>query len=430
MLEHNGQMVTGNGFVVDDFTDRAMDFIEESGDEPFFVYLCYNTPHSPMQVPDRWWNKFKDLELPADHPPAPGDKLDHARAAFAMCENIDWNVGRIMDKLDALEIADNTIVIYFSDNGPNGARWNGGMRGRKGSTDEGGVRSPFSLRWPAKVKAGTEVAQLCTVMDMLPTLAEVSGVKLTGGKPLDGMSFAPLLWGDDDNWPERTIVNHWKTRTSVRTPQYRLDYEGNLYDMLADPGQTTAINDKEPKVAAELAQVVADFQAEMLTDYGPDFDDRPFVVGHPDEKITQVPARDGKGHGNIKRSNRWPNDSFLTNWTSVEDSITWDCEVGQTGTYAVELFYTCPPADVGSTVELSFNGDSMRAKIVEAHDPPLRGMEHDRFVRGESYVKDFKRVTLGQIHLEAGKGTLALKAIDMPGAQVMDFRLMLLSRVE
>ncbi|MDA8527182.1 arylsulfatase [Opitutaceae bacterium] len=430
MLEHNGQMVTGNGFVIDDFTDRAMDFIEESGDEPFFVYLPYNTPHSPMQVPDRWWNKFKDLELPADHPPSRGDQLDHTRAAFAMCENIDWNVGRIMDKLDALEIADNTIVIYFSDNGPNGTRWNGGMRGRKGSTDEGGVRSPFSLRWPAKVKTGTEVAQLCTVMDMLPTLAEVSGVKLAGGKPLDGMSFAPLLWGDDDHWPERTIVNHWKTRTSARTPQYRLDYEGNLYDMLADPGQTTAINDKEPKVAAELAQVVEDFRAEMLTNYGPEFDDRPFVVGHPDEKITQVPARDGKGHGNIKRSNRWPNDSFLTNWTSVDDSITWDCEVGQTGTYAVELFYTCPPADVGSTVELSFRGDAITAKIVEAHDPPLRGMEHDRFVRGESYVKDFKRITLGQIHLEAGKGTLALKAIDMPGAQVMDFRLMLLSRVD
>ena len=98
MLERNGQMVTGNGFIIDDFTERAMDYIEQHQDEPFFVYLPYNTPHSPMQVPDRWWNKFKDLELPPDHPKLQPKYLQHTRAAFAMCENIDWNVGRLLAK--------------------------------------------------------------------------------------------------------------------------------------------------------------------------------------------------------------------------------------------------------------------------------------------------------------------------------------------
>ncbi len=98
------------------------------------------------------------------------------RAALAMCENIDWNVGRVLAKLDELKLADNTIVLYFSDNGPNSWRWNGGMKGRKGSTDEGGVRSPLLIRWPGHIKPGTKIAQIAGAIDLLPTLAELAGV--------------------------------------------------------------------------------------------------------------------------------------------------------------------------------------------------------------------------------------------------------------
>ena len=205
MLEHNNQLVKGKGFVVDDFTERAMEYIEKHRDEPFFVYLPYNTPHSPMQVPDRWWNKFKDMKLPPDHPKVSAKYLEHTRAAFAMCENIDWNVGRLLTKLDELKLADNTIVLYFCDNGPNGNRFNGGMRGRKGSTDEGGVRSPLFVRWPARIKAGTKVPQISSVMDLLPTLADMAGVKVSGTKPLDGISVAPLLLGTAEHWENRTL---------------------------------------------------------------------------------------------------------------------------------------------------------------------------------------------------------------------------------
>ncbi|MEM1227445.1 MAG: arylsulfatase [Planctomycetota bacterium] len=430
MLEHNGQLVQGDGFLVDDLTNQAMEFVEKHSDEPFFVYLPYNTPHSPMQVPDRWWNKFKDLELEQDHPKQPSEKPGHTRAALAMCENIDWNVGRLLDKLDELMLADNTVVLYFCDNGPNGWRWNGGMRGRKGSTDEGGVRSPLFVRWPAKISAGTIVPQICTAMDLLPTLAEMAGVEITGTKPLDGMSLVPLLDDRRDDWQDRTLVSHWRGKISVRTQQHRLDHQGQLYDMAIDPGQTTEINARNPELVVELTKVAKDYRDEMLTHYGKKFDHRPFVIGHPDSRLTQVPARDGTGHGNIERSNRWPNDSFFRNWTSVDDSITWSCEVGETGTYQVEVFYTCPEADVGSTVELSFQDDVLVGMITEAHDPPLTGMEHDRFERMESYVKDFKRMTLGRMHLRKGQGTLTLRATEIPGTQVMDFRLLLLTRIE
>ncbi|MBT4612419.1 MAG: sulfatase-like hydrolase/transferase, partial [Gemmatimonadetes bacterium] len=150
-------LVRGKGFIIDDLTDHAISFIQQNKDKPFLCYLPLNTPHSPMQVPDKFYKKFEDVELKLLHRDVKKENLPFTRAALAMCENIDWNVGRVLKKLDELKLADNTIVIYFSDNGPNSFRWNGGMKGRKGSTDEGGVRVPMLVRWPGQIKPGTKV---------------------------------------------------------------------------------------------------------------------------------------------------------------------------------------------------------------------------------------------------------------------------------
>ena len=155
-LEHNGQIVKGEGFCINDFTNKAITFIDNSIKEgkPFFAYVPYNTPHSPMQVPDKWWDKFKDKEIKLHNRDPRRENMPHLRCALAMCENIDWNVGRILKKIEDLGITNDTIVVFFHDNGPNGVRWNGGMKGRKGSTDEGGVRSPLLIRWPGHIPKG------------------------------------------------------------------------------------------------------------------------------------------------------------------------------------------------------------------------------------------------------------------------------------
>ncbi|HJZ53688.1 MAG TPA: arylsulfatase, partial [Gemmataceae bacterium] len=225
-LDHNGKPVTGNGYIADDLTDHATAFIEANKQRPFFCYLAFNTPHSPMQVPDRFYDKFKDVELKLRADAAQKEDIGHTRAALAMCENIDWNVGRVLAKLDALKLAGDTVVLYFSDNGPNGWRWNGGMKGRKGSTDEGGVRSPQLVRWPGHIKPGTKVSPIAGAIDLLPTLAELCGVKRVGEKPLDGTSLAPLLLGKAAQWPDRMIFSHWNGKVSVRTQRYRLDEAG------------------------------------------------------------------------------------------------------------------------------------------------------------------------------------------------------------
>ncbi|HTN05003.1 MAG TPA: N-acetylgalactosamine 6-sulfate sulfatase, partial [Planctomycetaceae bacterium] len=208
---------------------------------------------------------------------------------------------------------------------------------------------------------------------------------------------------------------------SVRTQQYRLDAAGRLYDMLADPGQQTDISKQQPDVAARLAAAVKDWEGTVLAEMVRE--ERPFTVGYHEFPVTQLPARDGIPHGGVERSGKAPNCSFFTNWTTTEGRITWIVDVHTAGAYEVVVDYACPAVDVGSTIELSCGPHRLQSRISEAHDPPLRGQEHDRASRGsESYVKDFQPLTLGELQLDRGPGTLTLRATDIPGKNVMEVR--------
>ena len=425
MLEHNGEMVQGEGFLVDDLTNHGLEFMEQNREKPFLLYLPYNTPHSPMQVPDRWFEKFENMELQM-HAENPGDEDQvFTRAALAMCENIDWNVGRVIHKLEELGLEENTIVVYFNDNGPNSWRWNGNMRGRKGSTDEGGVRTPLFVKWPAKIRKGLVIDQLASVIDLLPTLSSLAGLELRIPKPLDGISLTPLLLDENPQWKERYIFNQWKENISVRSQKYRLDREGRLYDIENDRGQKVDVSEKFPDILKAHMQAKARFMDEVAAEL-PVEDLRPFPIGYPEAVFTQLPARDGIAHGQIRRSSPYPNCSFFTNWISPDDSITWDVEVLQEGDYHVTLYYTCPEGDEGARFQLSLGENSLKGSIEYAFDPPLRGMENDRTKdRGESYVKDFKALDLGVMHLEQGPGQLSIRALEIPGQRVMDLRLLI-----
>jgi arylsulfatase A-like enzyme len=426
VLEHNGKTVRGKGFIADDLTDHAIEFIEQHQAGPFFCYLPFNTPHSPLQVPDPFYEKFKNAELKLRYGGPQEENPAATRAVLAMCENIDWNVGRVLAKLDALKIARNTIVLYFCDNGPNGWRWNGGMKGHKASTDEGGVRSPLLVRWPERIKPGTKVAPITAAIDLLPTLAELCSVELTprADKPLDGRSLAPQLLGKPESWTDRMIFSHWAGKVSVRTQQHRLDSTGKLFDMTNDPGQASDRSAAEPQTLVRLSRAAADWERDCLTSLARDGDDkRPFTVGYREFPITQLPARDGKPHGSIRRSARAPNCSYFENWTGLDDRITWNVEVHTSGKYEATVLYTCREADVGSTIELSFGNGKIQAVVSKAHDPQQVGAEDDRVPRlGESYVKDFAPLAMGTFELKARRGELTLRALAMPGKQVMDVR--------
>lgn len=427
MLEHNGDIVKGNGFTIDDFTEHGIQFIEDHKDQPFLLYLPFNTPHSPMQAPEAYWEKFKNKELNMFHRDREKEDVDFTRAALAMCENIDWNVGRINQKLEELDLAKNTIVIYLSDNGPNGWRWNDGMKGKKGSTDEGGVRSPLIMKWDNNLPSDKKVTTIAGAIDLFPTLADLAGIQLNTSKQLDGQSLKPLLTEEKTEWNERVLVNYWGGKTSVRSQQFRLDYEDRLFDMQTDPGQNKDVAEKFPEKYEELLKAKADWKAQVLSELDKE-SKRPFTIGHPSMDYTQLPARDAVPHGNIQRSNRHPNSTFFTNWTSVDDKISFNTEVLTEGDYEVELFYTCPAEDLGSDVRLSCNNTSLDFTISEAFDSPLL-TDLDIYPRMEGYVKEFKRTKIGTIHLARGKGELSLQALKIPGKQVMDFRLLLFKKI-
>ena len=411
LLEHNGNMVRGNGFIIDDLTQHGIDFIEKNKNQPFFLYLPFNTPHSPMQVPDRFWKKYKDKKLSqigSEGPPKNQNQIDHTRAALAMCENIDWNVGRIIEHLKNSDLLEKTIVIYLSDNGPNGNRWNGNMKGRKGSTDEGGVRSPMIINWSGKIPKGKIINQIASGIDLLPTLKDLTGIKSQPKKPIDGISLQPLIMEKNPSWENRNIYNYWRGKLSLRNQNYRLDYQGQLFDMINDPGQTTDISIDRPQVVKEMLEAKEKWKKTVLVEL-PNKDKRPFYIGHSSVKTTQIPARDGFPHGELKRSNRFPNCTYFTNWINQKDSITWEAEVHKAGNFEVTVYYSCEEDAVGSVFEVSFGKAKIQGKIAEAHTTEEYGAEEDRVIRQESYVKDFKPLKIGVISLQKGKGTLKIK---------------------
>jgi hypothetical protein len=206
----------------------------------------------------------------------------------------------------------------------------------------------------------------------------------------------------------------------VRSQQYRLDNKGALFDMLSDAGQQTDIAKDQPEIASKLVAAIARWRSEVLMNPKPN---RPFTVGYPEFPRTPLPARDGIAHGGIQRSSKAPNCSYFVNWKDREDRITWDIAVNTTGEYEVELLYTCPAADVGSVIELEFQGSKLTGKVAPGWDPPLY-TNQDTLPRppAESRMKAFRSLQLGVVKLEKGTGVLSLRAVEIPGNAVMDLR--------
>ena len=205
--------VRTEGYIADIFTDAALRFmgeqqIGEKRDEPWFCYVPFNTPHWPPQVGERLFEKYL----------ARGFGPENA-AAYAMVENLDRNVGRLLAALDQWGLAEDTIVLFLTDNGPNGNRFNGGMRGRKGSAHEGGVRVPLFVRWPGRIEPGTTIERNAMHIDLLPTLCELCNVPLPEGRELDGESLVPLLTGGAAGWPDRRLFTFkdWRGEPNGRS---------------------------------------------------------------------------------------------------------------------------------------------------------------------------------------------------------------------
>lgn len=216
----NGEQKGYEGYCSEIFADEAVAFIEKNQEKPFFCYLSFNAPHTPLQVPQEYYNMYKDIDpasgFPNDGRPFPQmsekDKED-ARKVYAMVTNIDDNVGKVLQKLKELKIADNTLVIFMTDNGPQQSRYVAGMKGRKGSVYRGGIRIPFFFRLPAMFEGNQDINTTTAHIDILPTLAELCNAEMPAERTIDGKSFLPLLKGEKTAiFETRSLFFYWTRR--------------------------------------------------------------------------------------------------------------------------------------------------------------------------------------------------------------------------
>jgi arylsulfatase A-like enzyme len=426
-LLRGSDFVKTKGYITDVLTDEAIRFVERNKARPFFCYLPYNAPHSPYQVPDKYFDRFKAAGL-----------SDELASVYGMCENLDDNIGRVLAKLDELKLAENTLVVFLTDNGPNGERFNAGMRGRKGSVHEGGVRVPLLVRWTGKLKPHT-VTQIAAHIDLMPTLLDMCGVPSPKNVKLDGVSLRKLLEGRAENWPDRMLFTHNVRGIQLpemfpgaaRTQQYRLVNDGRgyeLYDMLADPGQTKNI---APTQASLVKKFSAAYEAWWRDVSSAGFTRFPIPVGYAEENPVHLPAPQAYFDGSIRffGGNGYAND-WLTGWTAVTNSIYWELDVVNAGTYEVSLDYLCPVEDAGAKIRVTVGDASLETTVpgTPIKEIPLPH-RHER--ESKNYVnRQWAELDLGPIKLTKGKTKLTVQALTKPGGQVMDLKEARLRSVE
>jgi len=303
VIRHNGSFVKTNGYCTDLFFTAGMGWIKDMKEKskPFFAYISTNAPHSPFIAPPKYAKKFTDRGF-----------SERDAGFYGMIENIDKNMGRLMEKLDQWDLNKNTILIFMSDNGSVGGMvregsklgtskvgkpmegFNAGMKGAKASADEGGVRVPFFVRWPGKFSSGKAVERISAHIDLLPTLAHIAGIDQLPKGQVEGRSLVTLLKNPKAKWKDRYLFTQgarWKTgaeptdhmwkRFAVRNERFRL-VENSLYDMKADPGQTTDVASKFPEIVKSMKEAYEKFWKDtrplMVNEDAPMSPTRPYHV--------------------------------------------------------------------------------------------------------------------------------------------------------
>lgn len=424
-LETNGVFAKTKGYITDLITERALAFIEKNQHQPFFCYVPYNAPHSPWQLPDEYYDRY----IARGFDPA-------TASALGMVESIDDNIGRLLSKLDALALADDTIVLFLTDNGPNTNRYNGDMRGRKGSVHEGGVRVPLFVRYPRRIQANTEVQPIAAHIDILPTLLDLCDVELDESIELDGRSLVPLMTGEPSDWPARSLFTFRRTGElgAVRTQRWRAakDRRGwELYDMQADPGQKVNLAKQRPKLLAEFQ---AAYEKKLAEVSAGGFDPLPIPVGYAERPLTRLRGHEAFFHPEVKQGisyygeRGWAND-WIANWTDIDAYPFWPVQVNADGQYEISLMYCCPADSVGAKLQVEIGGQRLEGRITEAHDPPPPPLL-DRIAKKESFDREWAELKLGQVKLSAGETKLVIRAISKPGRVVGDFKAAHVTRVD
>ena len=329
------------GYATDIWFAESMRFVEANKDQPFFLYLSLNAPHSPYKVPKKWSAPYRDTV-----------KWKGGAEFYGMITNLDHNMGELREKLNELKITDNTIFIFMTDNGSsNGTArmaleegayrgFDAGMKGMKSTVFEGGHRVPFFFHWPAGgFTAGQDRPQFSAHLDVLPTLAELCGFQLPDDLQLDGSSFSAALKSADAPAPRDhyiTQLHGGPRNVSVPKPffvscvlkdKWRLLDGEKLYDLSKDPRQNRNIADKHPEIVKELRALYLTYWDSVSPGMTPTYLD----LGNPAENPTHLCSQDWY----LKTGNPPWNFSEINHLKKITGP--WHVNVVKAGTYKFTL---------------------------------------------------------------------------------------------
>lgn len=265
-LVDNGRPVEFNQYLTDEFSDRAVEFVDRMAtrDQPFFLYLAYNAPHAPLQATEKYLSRFPD------------EKDPKRRAYMAMISAVDDGVGRVLGELDKRGLADDTVVFFLSDNGgvtnhdtgEQPVADNAPLRGGKSQLFEGGIRVPFAVRWPGQIAGARDYDRPVSSLDIFATLAARLGLHSQAGKPLDGVDLVPFLSGAAKGDPHPALF--WRKFDQKQGAVVAGDVkfivtpgETSAYNLKADIGETANLAAKNPETVARFDQLYRMWSGQM-----------------------------------------------------------------------------------------------------------------------------------------------------------------------
>jgi len=384
---HNGTPEKHTGYCTDIWFDGALRFIEANRHRPFFAYLTTNAPHGPYNVAEKYSDLYKDKDVPNAN-------------FYGMITNIDENMGRLLGKLKTLGLEENTILIFMTDNGTaagfrGGKGFNSGMRGTKGSEYEGGHRVPCFVRWPAgHLDGGRNVNRLTAHLDLLPTLIDLCSLEEPAEVTFDGTSIAPLLKGDNAEWPDRILVTDsqriehpekWR-KSAVMTDRWRLINGTELYDVPRDPGQSSDVAAKYPDVVRKLRQAYEKWWESVSQRFDEYCE---IVLGSDEENPARLTCHDWHGGGAVP----WAQGHIRKGLTA---NGFWAVDVARAGEYEFSLRRW--PLEVDAPINAAIPG----GKAIRAQRARLQIADVDVSKPIEAQAKE---VTF-KVSLPAGKTTL------------------------
>ena len=368
ILWHNNEQKPYKGYCSDIFTENAIEFIEKNKNNPFFCYLSFNAPHNPLQVPDEYYQAYKTLDPTDGIDPEliPNEKIsektkDNTRKVYAMVTNIDDNLKKLFNKVDELGIKDNTIVIFMTDNGPQHARYVAGMKGRKSSVYNGGIRVPFFLRFPAMFSGNQEVNQFTAHIDLLPTLSKLCNVEMPRDRKIDGRSFIPSI--NSEKLPERSFFSYWTRKypelfnnIALQRGQFKLigktDYNSpienfELYDTYNDPFEKNNLVTQKKSIALSLKKEMHQTFLELVNSENLKNPPR-IMLGSDFENPVFLNRNDAGGQRAV--------------WNQEQAYSFWKVDINKEGLYDLKFKFLKPlPAngnmylEIGQSIQQKFN---------------------------------------------------------------------------